>query len=174
MHIYTKTGDRGTTALASGARVRKTDLRIEAYGTADELNSFVGLLRARSSYQDNQLEWIQNRLFNLGASLSEAPGEWISESDARRLEEWIDVMQAALPPMRAFILPGGDEATSLCHVCRTVARRLERRVVELSAAQKDADYSPILTFVNRLSDYFFVLSRFIAQEGNICQFVWKK
>ena len=174
MHIYTKTGDRGTTGLASGTRVSKTDFRLEAYGTADELNSFVGLLRARSSYQDEQLYWIQNRLFNLGAALSDAPGEWISGEDTRQLEQWIDAMQETLPPMREFILPGGDEATSLCHVCRTVTRRLERRIVALENDHNDAVYAPALTFVNRLSDYFFVLSRFMAKEGNICQFVWNK
>jgi cob(I)alamin adenosyltransferase len=100
--IYTKTGDKGETSLANGQRVAKTDARIEAYGTVDELNSWIGLLRVAVSDSQNELEWIQNKLFNLGAALSEAPGEWIVEADVKQLEAWIDAMQAVVPKQRAF------------------------------------------------------------------------
>ena len=154
--IYTRTGDKGQTSLASGQRVAKTDARIEAYGTVDELNSWIGALRVVA--EDEQLEWIQNKLFNLGAELSEAPGEWITETDVKQLEEWIDVMQVSLPPMRAFILPCGDEAVTRCHICRTVCRRAERKMIEANA-------NPVaLCFINRLSDYLFVKSRSISHD----------
>lgn len=170
MSIYTKTGDKGTTSLASGVRVAKTDARIETYGTADELNSFVGLLISKVSDEQvcEWLKWIQNKLFNLGALLSDAPGDWILADDAKRLEQLIDEMQIQLPPLREFILPGGSESVALCHVCRTVTRRLERKMVELDAEPNS------LVFVNRLSDFFFVLSRKLAKIDKIEQFVWKK
>lgn len=167
MSIYTKTGDNGTTSLANGVRVPKTDIRLEAYGTADELNSFVGWLRSHMEEQE-RLEWIQNKLFNLGAQLSEAPGEWISEADVHRVEQWIDAIQVELPPLRAFILPGGNEAVSLCHVCRTVTRRLERLMVAMEAPRLSRE------FVNRLSDFFFVLSREVAKNANISLYEWQK
>lgn len=177
MAIYTKTGDDGTTSLASGQRVLKTDVRLEAYGTADELNSFVGLLRGEVEVLaatgvsvvgvDEQLDWVQNRLFDLGAELSEAPGEWITDDDARQLELWIDGMQAELEPLRAFILPGGSVAVAVAHVCRTVTRRLERRMLEMNAGK-----SAIRT-INRLSDYFFVLGRLLAKNAKKPQNAWK-
>lgn len=171
--IYTKTGDKGTTSLASGERVAKTDVRIEAYGTVDELNSWIGLLRAglRDNGQtavDEQLEWIQNKLFNLGALLSEAPGEWITESDVAQLEHWIDAMQAVVPAQRAFILPAGGEAVCRCHVCRTICRRAERRMIE---AQSD---ETALKWINRLSDYLFVLSRLLGYQNDEKEAVWHK
>ena len=148
MAIYTKTGDKGETSLANGQRVSKTDARLEAYGTVDELNSWVGLLRVQSTDRlaqvDEQLAWIQNKLFNLGALLSAAPGEWISEADVTQLEQWIDAMQAVVPPMRAFILPAGGEAVCRCHVCRTICRRAERRMLEAQSNEI------ALKFVNRL------------------------
>lgn len=176
--IYTKTGDDGTTSLASGQRVSKTDARLEAYGTADELNSFVGLLRAQVAKMtcddaeslaaiDEQLDWVQILLFDLGAELSEAPGDWVTDEDAHRLEEWIDRMQGELEPLRSFILPGGNEPVSMAHVCRTVTRRLERRMIEM-----DAKKAAIRT-INRLSDYFFVLSRMLAKIAKITQNAWK-
>ena len=115
MKIYTKTGDKGTTSLANGNRVAKNDLRLEAYGTSDELNSFVGLLRCKSNDEviDNQLNLIQNKLFNLGAALSLADGEWIDENDVHQLEDWMDEMQDKLPLMRGFVLPGGDEFVAI-------------------------------------------------------------
>ena len=164
--IYTKTGDKGQTSLASGQRVAKTDARIEAYGTVDELNSWIGALRVVA--EDEQLEWIQNKLFNLGAELSEAPGEWIVEKDVKQLESGIDEMQASLPPMRAFILPCGDEAVTRCHICRTVCRRAERKMIEANA-------NPVaLCFINRLSDYLFVKSRSISHDRGETETAWKK
>lgn len=178
MTIYTKTGDYGETSLASGQRVVKTDVRIEAYGTVDELNSWVGLLRSEikktdipsSNKQavDVQLEFVQNKLFNLGAELSEAPGEWIAEGDVRQLELWIDDMQAVVPRQHAFILPVGSEAVGRCHVCRTICRRSERRMIESNAGEN------ALRFINRLSDYLFVLSRYVAYLSGGEENVWKK
>ena len=172
--IYTKTGDKGTTSLANGERVPKTDLRIEAYGTVDELNSWFGLLRAilsPNSHQltvNSQLEWIQNKLFNLGAALSEAPGEWITDADVQQLEHWIDAMQAELPKMKAFLLPAGSEAVCRCHLCRTVCRRAERLMIRSQAQEV------YLRFMNRLSDYCFVLARFIAYQQNEQEMAWNK
>lgn len=164
--IYTKTGDKGTTSLASGERVAKTDVRIEAYGTVDELNSFIGWLRVVA--ESEQLAWIQNKLFNLGALLSAAPGEWIKEEDVTQLEQWIDAMQAVVPAQRAFVLPAGGEAVCRCHVCRTICRRAERRMLE---AQSD---EIALKFVNRLSDYLFVLSRFLGYQNDEKEAIWHK
>jgi len=164
--IYTKTGDKGETSLANGQRVAKTDLRIEAYGTVDELNSWIGALRVVA--EDSQLEWIQNKLFNLGAELSDAPGEWIIEKDVKQLEAWIDEIQAKLPALRAFLLPCGGEAVSRCHICRTVCRRAERKMIEANA-------NPVaLCFVNRLSDYLFVKSRAICLDNGEIEKAWIK
>ena len=166
MAIYTKTGDKGTTSLASGERVVTTDVRIEAYGTVDELNSWIGLLRAE--IENDQLAWIQNKLFNLGAWLSAAPGEWITAEDVSQLERWIDEMQAVVPPLRAFVLPAGGEVVCRCHVCRTICRRAERRMIEAHADET------ALKWVNRLSDYLFVFARWSgAQKGEI-EAVWSK
>ncbi|MBQ3998263.1 MAG: cob(I)yrinic acid a,c-diamide adenosyltransferase [Paludibacteraceae bacterium] len=173
--IYTKTGDKGTTSLANGQRVPKTDLRIEAYGTVDELNSWIGLLQASCSLLafdhqpvDEQLEWIQNRLFNLGAALSEAPGEWIKEEDVTQLEQWIDAMQAVVPPQRAFVLPTGSETVCRCHVCRTICRRAERKMIESKSAET------ALKWVNRLSDYLFVLARYLGYKNGEKEAVWRQ
>lgn len=173
--IYTKTGDKGTTSLANGQRVPKTDLRIEAYGTVDELNSWIGLLQASCSLLafdhqpvDEQLEWIQNRLFNLGAALSEAPGEWIKEEDVTQLEQWIDAMQAVVPPQRAFVLPTGSETVCRCHVCRTICRRAERKMIESKSAET------ALKWVNRLSDYLFVLARYLGNKNGEKEAVWRQ
>ena len=170
MAIYTKTGDKGSTSLANGQRVLKTDARIEAYGTVDELNSFVGLLRCRISHElsNQRLEWIQHRLFNLGALLSEAQGEWLTEADVRQLEEWIDDMTASVAPQRGFIIPYGVEAVNDSHVCRTVCRRAERRMIEAEVS------GPAIQFVNRLSDFFFVFARYTAHLLNSPELEWKK
>ena len=164
--IYTKTGDKGQTSLANGQRVAKTDARIEAYGTVDELNSWIGALRVLA--EDVQLEWIQNKLFNLGALLSEAPGEWITDEDVKQLEAWIDEMQAVVPPQRSFILPCGGETVSRCHICRTVCRRAERKMIEANAD------TIAMCFINRLSDYLFVKSRWIAYNNQEEETAWKK
>lgn len=175
MSIYTKTGDAGQTSLADNQRVSKADPRLETYGTADELNAWVGMLRAALQQiavccdSDAQLLWIQNKLFNLGASLSAAPGEWLTADDTLQLEHWIDDMQAALPPLRAFILPAGSETVARCHICRTVTRRLERLMVAINHPRPDE-----LKFVNRLSDYFFVLARSVGEKEHIRVAIWQK
>ena len=164
--IYTKTGDKGETSLASGQRVAKTDVRIEAYGTVDELNSWIGLLAV--TVNEEQLHWIQNKLFNLGAELSDAPGEWITETDVRQLEEWIDAMVNETPKQHSFILPAGSEGVCRAHVCRTICRRAERRMI-------DAKADPIaLQFINRLSDYFFVFSRYLSHKNGEKESIWCK
>ena len=184
MKIYTKSGDKGRTSLATGQRVSKSDVRLEAYGTADELNSFVGLLRslvARSEGDwtkqvDMQLNWVQNRLFDLGAILADAEMS-LTEDAVGQLEEWIDEMQTGLPELRAFILPGGSEAVAMCHVCRTIARRLERHMVSMSQGDRKEKYvmdDEVMKFVNRLSDYCFVLARFIANNLEISIPTWEK
>ena len=182
MAIYTKTGDQGMTSLASGERVAKTDARIEAYGTVDELNSWLGLLRAnlRSAgirspktevciqTVDMQLLWVQNKLFNLGAALSDAPGEWIAEADVVQLEQWIDDMQKIVAKQHCFLLPAGSETVCQCHVCRTICRRAERKIIVVEAEKN------YLQFANRLSDYLFVLSRYIAHLYKEPEIGWKK
>ena len=181
MKIYTKTGDKGRTSLATGKRVSKSDLRLDAYGTADELNSFVGLLRDSLNRcegewvkeVDLQLGWVQNRLFDVGAILAGADLPF-AEKNVLHLEEWMDMMDAKLPVLKEFVLPGGNEQISLCHVCRCVARRLERGVVKwLEDSDEEVD-SVVVHYVNRLSDYLFVLSRFVANNLEISLFVWEK
>lgn len=175
MSVYTKTGDKGETSLANGKRISKTDARIEAYGTVDELNSWIGLLRAEmnndklcSVTTNDNLKWLQNKLFNLGAELSCAPGEWITEEDVHRLEQWIDDMQSQLPPQRAFLLPSGSEIVAKCHVCRTICRRAERKMIAIEAS----DIS--LRWINRLSDYLFVLSRYMNFLRGEEEETWEK
>ncbi|MBQ6723258.1 MAG: cob(I)yrinic acid a,c-diamide adenosyltransferase [Paludibacteraceae bacterium] len=172
--IYTKTGDKGTTSLANGERVDKTDARIEAYGTVDELNSWIGFLRAGISANgqqptaNSQLEWIQNKLFNLGAELSEAPGEWICEADVRQLEQWIDAMVNETPKQHAFVLPAGGETVCRSHVARTVCRRAERRMIEAKSSALS------LQFINRLSDYLFVFARHFGYKNGEKEAIWCK
>jgi cob(I)alamin adenosyltransferase len=184
MKIYTKSGDKGRTSLATGQRVSKSDVRLEAYGTADELNSFVGLLRSLvvrsegdwTKQVDLQLNWVQNRLFDLGAILAAAEMS-LTEDAVGQLEEWIDEMQTGLPELRAFILPGGCEVVAACHVCRTVVRRLERCMVNLSQDTElgcDLLGDEAMKFVNRLSDYCFVLARYIANNLEISIPTWEK
>ena len=174
MKIYTKTGDKGLTSLANGQRVSKTDARIEAYGTADELNSFVGLLRSKLPETEQEpMNNIQNKLFNLGALLSGAQGEWITQADVLQLEQWMDTMQATQEPLRAFILPAGSENVSLCHICRTVTRRLERLTVALQ--QTDCNIpQEAMQWVNRLSDFWFVKALDLAKMQGADLIFWKK
>ena len=189
MKIYTKTGDKGTTALANGARVSKTNPRIEAYGTADELNAFVGLLQAKlqtisqsdaiepdaqaqASIWAERLVCLQSKLFNLGAFLSSAQGEWITQSDVEELENWIDDIQESLEPLHAFILPAGAEEIALTHVCRTITRRLERQIIALN--EQSNQMTNAQQWVNRMSDFFFVLSRKICKLLKKSTFLWKK
>jgi cob(I)alamin adenosyltransferase len=178
MKIYTKTGDKGMTSLATGKRVSKADVRLDAYGTADELNSFFGLLRNSlknsgincADKLDKDLCWVQNRLFDLGAVLAGSDMEFKAENVCQ-LEGWIDEMDAELQPLRAFVLPGGNEQVALCHVCRTVARRLERLMVAMGC---EGNAEVWLRFVNRMSDYCFVLARFVGQKMEIEPLVWEK
>ncbi|MGM9809564.1 MAG: cob(I)yrinic acid a,c-diamide adenosyltransferase [Paludibacteraceae bacterium] len=188
MAIYTKTGDRGETSLANQNRVSKASPRLDAYGTADELNAWVGMLRAQCAKSvagthtivpelsiDAMLQWVQNRLFNAGAALSMAEGEWITEKDVRQLEQWIDHMQSILPPLRCFILPAGSEPIATSHICRTVTRRLERLVVALQEnEEREHDEEILLRYINRLSDYFFILSRYIGYLSDIEDVPWCK
>lgn len=193
MPIYTKTGDNGETSLANMKRVSKASMRLETYGTADELNAWVGMLRAQCQKQeglvqakldksciDDMLRMVQNRLFNVGAALSLAEGEWLKEEDVLLLERWIDSMQAMLPPMRCFILPAGSEAIATAQLCRTVTRRLERLIVALQKEEEMAtdgeiiSNETILRYINRLSDYFFTLSRYIAYLSDIQDVPWHK
>lgn len=179
MKIYTKTGDKGTTALFGGKRVSKADLRIETYGTVDELNSYVGLVRDQPVNQarKNILVEVQDRLFTIGSILATEPGNTkvkvpsLSLEDITLLEKEIDVMDASLPPMKSFVLPGGHQAVSICHVARTVCRRAERLVIALDAQEKiDA---LVIQYLNRLSDYLFMLSRKMSAELNAEETPWK-
>ena len=179
MKIYTKTGDKGTTALYGGLRLSKAELRIEAYGTVDELNSFLGLA---ATYLDEKeysdlMQGIQSRLFDIGTHLAAEPGKKnlvlpeIPDTAITLLEQYIDKMNETLPELKFFILPGGNKAAAVCHVARTVCRRAERCVVRLSENDK---IEPILIqYLNRLSDFLFVLARKFAHDANEPEIVWK-
>jgi len=169
MKIYTKTGDEGMTSLYGGKRIFKDDIRIEAYGTVDELNSHIGSLISTLPNED-QLELlleIQKRLFTIGSILASDPAKELPtpdliQSDIDSLEKAMDNMDAVLAPLKSFILPGGSDSNSRAHICRTVSRRAERRVISLSTV---AALDPIVVkYLNRLSDYFFVLSRKVAHD----------
>ena len=170
MKIYTKTGDEGTTSLFGGKRVSKADLRIDSYGTVDELNSWIGVLRDQEINDDRKdiLLAIQDRLFTIGSMLATEPGNTkvkvptLADTDTLDLEKEIDAMEATLPPMRSFVLPGGHPSVSFCHVTRTVCRRAERLVIRLHSVEPMDGL--IIKYLNRLSDYLFVLSRKVAHE----------
>lgn len=176
--IYTRSGDAGTTALGSGERVAKHALRIAAYGTVDETNASVGMARVHLAGGDPDLDAmllrIQNDLFDLGADLCMPDrGEKldyeplrISDAQVKRLEQEIDQMNAELKPLRSFVLPGGTPAAAALHVARTVSRRAERLMVELAAVPDEPVSAPALKFINRLSDFFFVASRYANDRGN--------
>ena len=179
MKIYTKTGDKGTTALFGGKRVSKADLRIDTYGTVDELNSYMGLVRDQevNAHRKSILTEIQDRLFTIGSILATEPGNTkvkvpaLSESDVTFLENEIDAMEEKLLPMKSFVLPGGHPSVSFCHVARTVCRRAERLVIALNAQEKTEDL--IIKYLNRLSDYLFVLSRKMTAELKAEETPWK-
>lgn len=168
--IYTKTGDDGTTGLFGGARVPKYDLRIESYGTIDELNSYLGLIRDQKIPESKiaTILEIQDRLFTIGAILAAQPGKKnlsvpeLLPSDIEFLEAQIDEMDGSLEPMKHFILPGGHTTVSYVHIARCVCRRAERLTVHLAV---DNEIDPlIIKYLNRLSDYLFTLARFIAND----------
>lgn len=174
--IYTKTGDDGTTGLATGPRRLKSDLRVEAYGTIDETNSFIGLARQHTTEfaaLDAMLMRIQNDLFDLGADLSTPDtGETLAYEPLRiiaaqvtRLETEIDALNADLDPLRSFVLPGGSGAAAALHIARTVSRRAERQMVELARMEGETVSREALAYVNRLSDFLFVAARWTNGKG---------
>jgi len=180
--VYTKTGDKGTTALIGGTRVSKGNIRIEAYGTTDELNSFIGMLSDQLGDDAEITLWIreiQDRLFTIGSTLATDPNKDtkmalpdLHEEDVTWLEGKIDLMEEELPPMRSFILPGGHIAASTAHVCRCVCRRAERICVHM---QQNDDFVSelVLKYLNRLSDFLFVLSRYIIHQKGAEEIPWK-
>lgn len=185
MKIYTKTGDSGTTALFGGSRVAKHNIRIESYGTVDELNSYIGMIRSEKIDQHtiNTLIQIQNRLFTLGSTLATDPKravlksgkerlkiEKVNENHITLLENEMDRMNDHLPELTHFILPGGNTAVSYCHIARTVCRRAERRVTLLNE-QEPID-PLVLKYLNRLSDYLFVLARKLSNDLNVEEIQW--
>jgi cob(I)alamin adenosyltransferase len=178
--IYTKTGDKGETSLIGGTRVPKYNERIEAYGTLDELNSFIGHLRDQLTdvHQREVLLRVQENLFTAESELATDPQKTItqnlphlSENDVLELESEMDAMNLHLPDLSSFILPGGHSLVSLCHICRTVCRRGERIIIKLAS---DTSVDEILVkYINRLSDYLFVLARELAFQNNIPDLPWK-
>jgi cob(I)alamin adenosyltransferase len=180
MKVYTKTGDAGTTSLVGGKRVAKDDARLEAYGTIDELNSWIGLIVATSvlpADDDATLQWIQNKLFDLGSELATEPeSKWqpkqITADDVAHLEAEIDRIDSQLPVHNQFILPGGSAQAANAHIARTVARRAERRMVTLSNLTQVA--APAMKFINRLSDYLFVFARYMNKIAKKNEVFWNK
>jgi cob(I)alamin adenosyltransferase len=179
--IYTKTGDKGKTSLLGGTKVLKSDMRIEAYGTIDELNSFVGLCLDHLKPADiqNVLPEIQDRLFTIGSSLACDPEKEtkmkipdLHENDVELLEKEIDKMNETLPTMKSFILPGGHVAVSTLHVARSICRRAERCCVKLMKKEKEVP-ELVIKYLNRLSDYLFVLARFTAYQLKAEEIPWK-
>lgn len=186
MKIYTKTGDEGKTSLFGGTRVKKNNLRINAYGTVDELNSYIGLIRDQLEDENliQELIRIQSKLFTLGAMLATPPDkeklkngsdrlkiQKIEEQEIGFLETKMDLMNESLEAMTHFILPGGHSVVSFCHIARCVCRRAERIVVEL--ADKEAVDQHILIYLNRLSDYLFVLARKLTKDYKVKEIPWK-
>ncbi len=179
MKIYTKKGDTGTTGLIGGTRVLKSSLRIEAYGTIDELNSYIGLIRDQKvgdKYSEQLLE-IQDRLFTIGSSLASDPEKSsmkipdLHAADIELLEKWMDEMDELLPEMKSFVLPGGHTTVSFCHIARCVCRRAERIIIDLHQHEFVADL--VIMYTNRLSDYLFVLSRKITLDLGAPEHPWK-
>lgn len=179
--IYTKTGDDGSTGLVGGSRVKKYDVRLEAYGTVDELNASIGVIRSYKLPEDLSeiLVEVQNKLFNIGSRLaSDKKGEEftkklsLSENHISFLENAIDKMEEDLPELTHFILPGGDLAAAQCHVARTVCRRAERRILEF--AENEKVQPEILKYINRLSDFLFVLARKLSAISGIEEKPWKQ
>ncbi len=172
--IYTRTGDKGTTGLGDGARVDKDARRIEAYGTVDELNSHIGMVLALDlpSSVRECLQEIQHILFDLGGELCIPEHRVVEQEYIDWLEKWLDYLNADLPMLEEFILPGGNAPAAACHIARTVCRRAERRLVGLA---KSEPVNPLaLACVNRLSDLLFVIARVLARENNGDEVLWSK
>jgi len=178
MKIYTKTGDKGFTSLIGGTRVPKHHLRIESYGTVDELNSYIGLIRDQdlTTHDKDLLKEIQDRLFTIGSSLAADPEKSkmvipdLALTDIELLEQEMDSMNETLPPLKHFILPGGSNIISYCHIARCVCRRAERLVVHL--AEESVVDDKVIIYLNRLSDYLFTLGRKIANDDKIIENQW--
>lgn len=178
MKIYTKKGDKGQTSLIGGTRVSKHHLRIESYGTVDELNSYIGMIRGQKISEAQQLilKEIQDRLFTIGSSLAADPERSkmkipdLNESDITLLENELDRMNEELPPLKHFILPGGQLAVASCHLARCVCRKAERVAVNLS--EESFVDEKVLKYLNRLSDYLFVLGRKISQDNGEEENIW--
>lgn len=175
--IYTKTGDAGQTSLFGGRRLHKHHLRIESYGTVDELNAYVGLLRDNVENEEFRtiLKAIQDRLFTIGANLAsdpeqDLPAPDLKSEDIQLLENEMDRMDESLPALKNFILPGGHTTVSFCHIARTVCRRAERLIVAL--AQEEPVAEVVLKYMNRLSDYLFILARKLSQDLGVEEIVW--
>ena len=179
MKIYTRTGDDGTTALLGGARVPKHHLRIEAYGTVDELNALIGLIRFREIGAGAQaiLAEVQDRLFTVGAILATQPGKQnvrvpsLHAADTQHLEADIDRMNEGLTELRNFILPGGDDTVAFIHLARCVCRRTERLAVHLRSLEPVPD--EVIHYLNRLSDHLFVLARHVGQRNHVNEIAWR-
>ena len=178
MKIYTKTGDQGQTSLYGGKRVEKYDLRIDSYGTLDELNSYLGLIRdlTHGSIQDQLLEKIQHTIFDIGSHLAADPEKTklkkpdLDKSSIEELEKAIDLMNEEIPVLTAFILPGGHPTVSHIHIGRTLCRKSERKISKLGSLEEINSF--ILPYINRLSDYLFVFARYIAKHNNIKEYFW--
>ena len=179
MKVYTKTGDKGMTSLIGGTRVAKNNVRLDAYGGVDELNSHIGMIRSYPIAEECvcQLVEIQNVLFVVGANLATDAGASdlnrklpCTDEDVAFLERAIDAMEEALPPLCYFVLPGGHPAVAACHIARTVCRRVERRVMDMNE-QVPVD-EVVLRYINRLSDYLFVLGRKLASDLNVEEEKW--
>jgi cob(I)alamin adenosyltransferase len=171
--IYTRTGDNGTTGLGDGSRVEKDHIRVEAFGTVDELNSAIGLVRAESlpDGMDTLFSTIQHRLFDLGGELSVPGYSVIEQGDVDTLEQRLDGYNEALPMLEEFILPAGGRATAQCHLARTICRRAERRVYTLS--KSEGVNSASIAYLNRLSDLLFVTARVLARFENGSEVLWQ-
>jgi len=173
--IYTRTGDKGTTGLGDGSRVDKDSLRVEAYGTTDELNSVIGMVLSEASVTEPVQGWlleIQHDLFDIGAELCVPGHKVITEAFVERLEQHIDAMNSELPYLKEFILPGGNRAATTCHLARTICRRAERRVLSLSKAEPINEWG--LKYLNRLSDFLFVAARVLARADGGEEVMWNR
>jgi cob(I)alamin adenosyltransferase len=173
--IYTRTGDDGTTGLADGVRVDKCDIRVEAFGSVDETNSSIGLLLAEPGLPPavaEPLRRIQHELFEIGAELSLPGYVKIAAAHVLQLEHDLDALNATLPPLKEFVLPGGNRAAAVCHVARTVCRRAERHA--WTAAKEHPVNAELLRYLNRLSDLLFVMARALAREGGAQEILWSR
>jgi cob(I)alamin adenosyltransferase len=186
--VYTKTGDKGKTRLAGGQPVWKDSPRVDAYGTVDELNAVIGMVRAWNEEAgsssrmavrlDKELQWVQNKLFDLGGLLATAPGQTfknmpcVRAEDVKRLEKLMDACQKELAPLKEFVLPGGGQIASLLHHARTVCRRAERDCVRL--ARKEPVDDMLIVYLNRLSDALFVLARWALKKEGRVEILWQR